>query len=112
MAKLEEIKNLIPKGNSEDNNKDKEYLKIFKQEEILTNNLINSYNKECSEEYSLFIQNKLNNYLNKMRATIHQVQKKNYHWIIALALFVIPASDTVKVGLKFLALKINFLVWS
>ena len=25
---------------------------------MITNNLINSYNKECSEEYSLFIQNK------------------------------------------------------
>ena len=38
----EEIKNLIPKGNIEDNNKDKEYLKIFKQEEQKINsNLLN-----------------------------------------------------------------------
>ena len=42
----EEIKNLIPKGNMEDNNKDKEYLKIFKQEEQKINsNLTKAKNR-------------------------------------------------------------------
>ena len=49
----EEIKNLIPKGNSEDNNKDKEYLKIFKQEEQKINANLSNLTKAKNKYYSM-----------------------------------------------------------
>ena len=49
----EEIKNLIPKGNSEDNNKDKEYLKIFKQEEQKINGNLSNLTKAKNKYYSM-----------------------------------------------------------
>ena len=49
----EEIKNLIPKGNSEDNNKDKEYLKIFKQEEQKINSNLSNLTKAKNKYYSM-----------------------------------------------------------
>ena len=49
----EEIKNLIPKGNIEDNNKDKEYLKIFKQEEQKINSNLLNLTKAKNRYYAL-----------------------------------------------------------
>ena len=49
----EEIKNLIPKGNMEDNNKDKEYLKIFKQEEQKINSNLLNLTKAKNRYYTL-----------------------------------------------------------
>ena len=49
----EEIKNLIPKGNMEDNNKDKEYLKIFKQEEQKINSNLLNLTKAKNRYYAL-----------------------------------------------------------
>ena len=49
----EEIKNLIPKGNSEENNKDKEYLKIFKQEEQKINSNLSNLTKAKNKYYSM-----------------------------------------------------------
>ena len=49
----EEIKNLIPKGNMEDNNKDKEYLKIFKQEEQKINSNLLNLTKTKNRYYAL-----------------------------------------------------------
>ena len=49
----EEIKNLIPKGHIEDNNKDKEYLKIFKQEEQKINSNLLNLTKAKNRYYAL-----------------------------------------------------------
>ena len=49
----EEIKNLIPQGNLEENNKDKEYLKIFKQEEQKINSNILNLTKAKNRYYTL-----------------------------------------------------------
>ena len=49
----EEIKNLIPKGNIEDYNKDKEYLKIFKQEEQKINSNIINLTKAKNRYYAM-----------------------------------------------------------
>ena len=49
----EEIKNLIPKGNTEENNKDKEYLKIFKQEEQKINSNLSNLTKAKNRYYSM-----------------------------------------------------------
>ena len=49
----EEIKNLIPQGNLEENNKDKEYLKIFKQEEQKINSNIINLTKAKNRYYTL-----------------------------------------------------------
>ena len=49
----EEIKNMIPKGNSEDNNKDKEYLKLFKQEEQKINANLSNLTKAKNKYYSM-----------------------------------------------------------
>ena len=49
----EEIKKLIPKGNLEENNNDKEYLKIFKQEEQKINSNILNLTKAKNRYYTL-----------------------------------------------------------
>ena len=49
----EEIKNLIPKGNIEDNNKDKEYLKLFKLEEQKINSNILNLTKAKNRYYAM-----------------------------------------------------------
>ena len=49
----EEIKNLIPQGNLEDNNEDKEYIKIFKQEEQKINSNILNLTKAKNRYYAL-----------------------------------------------------------
>ena len=49
----EEIKNLIQKDNTEENNKDKEYLKIFKQEEQKINSNLSNLTKAKNRYYSM-----------------------------------------------------------
>ena len=71
----EEIKNLIPKGNTEDNNKDKEYLKLFKQEEQKINSNLANLTKAKNRYYSMMT--KLEEQISKIEENKKKLNSNN-----------------------------------